>query len=250
MVKNYFAVVVISLVYSLKKRLCRELAEFTVLFTKKYGLNYFLAFLYLVSGVVLFAGPARASSIDTVAETSATPDMFGTVLVALGKGPKAKEWASVRQAPLSLNGDWARFAGEAQLLSPLERVQAVNSWVNRQISYTKDSYNYGALDHWAPANVTLASRRGDCEDFAIVKMQLLKQLGFDEADIFLVLGRELVSGADHAVLIVRANGKWVGLDNFTNTLLDTNDTSYFRPVITYSSTKSWINGKKTRFAAK
>ena len=60
---------------------------------------------------------------------------------------------------------------------------------------------------------TLASGRGDCEDYAIAKYVALREAGLPESDVRLVIVRDLASGADHAVAAARIDETWIMLDN-------------------------------------
>ena len=67
--------------------------------------------------------------------------------------------------------------------------------------YVDDRVLYGEADYWATAGETLRRREGDCEDIAIVKMQLLAAHGVRREDMSLVIARDQVRGADHALLV-------------------------------------------------
>ena len=120
-----------------------------------------------------------------------------------------------------MTGSAARFAQSFSKAAPLKQLEAVNWYVNRRVQFEDDSRRFGRADVWSSANETLRSARGDCEDFAIAKMQMLRAAGFSDRDLYLVVLRDLVRRADHAVLVARASGRMVVLDNGTDELLDT-----------------------------
>ncbi len=85
-------------------------------------------------------------------------------------------------------------------------LSAINRSVNLIIKYADDK-----TDRWQSALDTLRYLEGDCEDIAILKMELLRSLGWSERDMRLVFTR--INGVDHAVLAVRAkDGVEVVLD--------------------------------------
>ena len=49
------------------------------------------------------------------------------------------------------------------------RVGLINRAVDLAIIPTSDEAQWGVADHWSPPFETLQTRRGDCEDYAIVK---------------------------------------------------------------------------------
>ncbi|MGD9664772.1 MAG: transglutaminase-like cysteine peptidase, partial [Novosphingobium sp.] len=89
---------------------------------------------------------------------------------------------------------------------------------------------------------TLKMRKGDCEDIAIAKMQLLAAAGVPRNDMVLTIARDLVRRADHAVLIVKHEGRWLMLDNATDKVLDARYSYDYRPVLSFSENKSWLHG--------
>jgi predicted transglutaminase-like cysteine proteinase len=121
--------------------------------------------------------------------------------------------------------------------TPGEALDAVNRWVNRNVRYVEES-----TDAWAEAPATLRKRRGDCEDMAILKLQLLTALGVRAEDLYLTLVRDLARNADHAVLVVRANGALWILDSATDGLLDARERHDYRPILSYSADRKWLHG--------
>jgi hypothetical protein len=62
------------------------------------------------------------------------------------------------------------------------------------------------------------SNAGDCKDYALAKYVALRELGFAEADLRLVIVR--IRGGDeyHAVVAARFDDRWLVLDNRTSEL--------------------------------
>lgn len=129
-----------------------------------------------------------------------------------------------------------------QGLSGRDLLAAVNAWANHHIRYVEDRDQYGRSDFWAPAANTVVTGAGDCEDIAIVKMQMLAAMGVDRADLFLTVARDRVRNQDHALLIVKAGGKFWMLDNATDTLLDASQNHDYLPIMTFSGDNKWLHG--------
>jgi len=85
-------------------------------------------------------------------------------------------------------------------------------------------------------------RQGDCEDIAIVKMQLLAAHGIRLEDMSLVIARDQVRNADHALLVVKFDGRMWLLDNSTDRVLDASQSYDYRPILSFSAGKKWIHG--------
>jgi hypothetical protein len=73
-------------------------------------------------------------------------------------------------------------------------------------------------------------------------MQMLRSAGLSERDLYLVIVRDLVRRADHAVLVARAEGRMLLLDDGTDEVLDTYRVADYRPVLTFASYGEWTHG--------
>ena len=77
---------------------------------------------------------------------------------------------------------------------------------------------------------TLASGRGDCEDYAILKYHVLRQAGTPAADLKIVLLRDTTTREDHAVLAAREGERWYILDNRRAGFYVDNDLPHYLPL--------------------
>lgn len=98
----------------------------------------------------------------------------------------------------------------------------VNRSVNRSLLYMSDLANYGKTDVWVknPKN-----KKGDCEDFALTKQDLLIQYGISPSDLALQLCfyKNFDKLIPHAVLVYKK--EWV-LDNRTDIIWPKKSTTY------------------------
>lgn len=168
------------------------------------------------------------------------PDVFGTVALSVERTPLDRRWRAVGAAPLGPLA--AAFAERARDLSPLERIDAVNRFVNARVAFENDSSQFGVADRWMAARETLSRGRGDCEDFAIAKLQMLRRAGVAERDLYLVVLNDTRRRADHAVLVVRAEGRLLVLDNGTDRIVDSDTVDDYRPILTFSGNRAWTHG--------
>lgn len=188
--------------------------------------------------LVLFAsGTALAQSAPSL------PNAFGSRALPVGRTPMDQEWQSVRQGHIPANDEsLVSLISQNRMAPREEQVASVNSWVNQKLAYVADQANYGQPDRWVSASQSLRSGRGDCEDFAIAKYQILLELGVSEQDIYLIIGRDRALRADHAVLAVRVGSGFRILDNVTDRVLDDGELIDFLPMFSYSSSRTWIYG--------
>jgi predicted transglutaminase-like cysteine proteinase len=106
----------------------------------------------------------------------------------------------------------------------------VNREINLTIAYTNDAEQHGAADVWSSALASMASGRGDCEDFAIAKYLTLREAGVPASDLRLLVGRVRNLGAAHAVLAARLDGHWLILDNRRMAMLEDAYASDLQPL--------------------
>lgn len=150
-------------------------------------------------------------------------------------------WGRVRNASLPA-GQVSSLIGMPAGASSQAKLARVNSWANAHIRYVEDQQLYGTPDYWASAGTTLRKRAGDCEDIAVAKMHMLAAMGVSRQDMYLTIARDLARNADHAVLIVKADGRHWVLDNSTDRLLDASESHDYRPIMSFSSTQKWVHG--------
>ncbi len=171
---------------------------------------------------------------------SGRPDVFGSVALSVGHTPLDQRWRNV--ARQRVVGAPAAYAASLRGQGELARVEAVNRYVNGRVQFVDDLRQYGRADLWAAASDTLRRGRGDCEDYAIAKLQMLRAAGVLDRDMYLVIAKDLVRRSDHALLVVRSGGQMLVLDNGTNRILDADDISDYRPVLTFSAAGAWTHG--------
>ncbi len=178
-----------------------------------------------------FAGPGMA--LDR-------PNVLGSVALAVAHTPL--DGRSQRVSHSGVTGKSRSFATALRGHVPLDRIDAVNRYVNAHVAFISDTVQYRTPDRWSAASETLGRGRGDCEDYAIAKLQMLRVAGFADRDLYLVIVKDLVRRADHAVLVVRADGRMLLLDSNTDGITDATKSQDYRPVLSYSAGNAWTHG--------
>ena len=178
---------------------------------------------------------------QAIASTLPADAIFGTRSLKVSKTPFDKQWGAVGHAsPASRRA--IKSVAIARGAGDFEKIARVNSWVNATVRYVDDSKLYRRADYWASAAETLRRRAGDCEDYAIAKMHLLAAAGITRDNMKLVVARDLVRNADHAVLIVKSGDAWLVLDNNTDKLTDARAPQDYRPIMSFSAAGKWLHG--------
>ena len=103
-------------------------------------------------------------------------------------------------------GGWVEFgrnetrrAPSAESVPATEGLQRINSFLNR-VPYSDDMVHWHVEDYWATPAETVASNGADCEDYAIAKYFMLKELGVPVARLRMVYVRAGKSAQPHMVL--------------------------------------------------
>lgn len=190
---------------------------------------------------------------------SARPGLVRAPSVGSDSASAHKDFLESRILPVSTTAfdkDWNRVAGSGNTAtvrkavlslaasdgSTADKIGAVNTFVNRAVAYTSDAALYGRRDYWATASETLTRGKGDCEDYAIAKMEILAAMGIARKDMFLTIARDLVRQDDHAVLIVKLDGRSILLDNATDLLIDGDVANDYRPILSFNADKRFLHG--------
>ena len=88
-----------------------------------------------------------------------------------------------------------------------DAIVAVNARVNAAIVPVTDLDLHGVAELWS-----YPTRSGDCEDYALLKRNMLMQMGFAASDLLITVVRK-PDGEGHAVLTVRTDHGDFVLDN-------------------------------------
>ncbi|WP_221793311.1 transglutaminase-like cysteine peptidase [Aquisediminimonas sediminicola] len=167
------------------------------------------------------------------------PNVFGSVALPVGSTALDARWQEVRAQALGEDdAPWRAIIERAGQQDLSDQIWMVNDWVNHNVAFTEDR----SQDVWSAAGQTIRSGQGDCEDYAIAKMALLRRLGVSEDDLFLVIVRDLFRKADHAVLAVRRGEGMLVLDSRTDKILRSDNIPEYRPTIAYSGSFAWTYG--------
>lgn len=195
-------------------------------------------FLTAAAAAIAFAVPATTTPAPAAVAASG-PDVFGSKALGLGQTRYSERWRRV--AAPGATGQLKGLVKPAQALSAPAKASFVNAALNRRIRYRFDTHASG--DYWATARETLSSGAGDCEDYVIAKMHALRAAGIAPSDLFMTIGQDSAAGTAHAVLLVRAGGRMLVLDNRIDRPVAQEAYRDFYPIISFSAAgKSWLHG--------
>lgn len=125
----------------------------------------------------------------------------------------------------------------------IEQIYEVNNYVNK-FRYKSDQENYGKNDYYASPLEMIKKGAGDCEDFAILKYNILvKEFGINPKDLGFMYGQYGPNKIPHMVLSFKANGDDYILDNTTNKITKLEDHPTFTKMFEVSNNKVLIGSK-------
>jgi predicted transglutaminase-like cysteine proteinase len=137
------------------------------------------------------------------------------------------KWRAVLSAGLFFDG--VNHFGSADLAH-------LNEAINRTITYTPD-----VVDNWQTPRQTWEIRRGDCEDIAILKYAVLRNRGFAEGDLALVLGNlRNATREGHAFLVCAGNVLDVKFDQ----IIRITEYMNFDPAKWLAASETWLLGRQ------
>ena len=101
-----------------------------------------------------------------------------------------------------------------------ELLSTVNGEVNQRVASTTDEKLYGRLEYW-----TLPATAGDCEDYVLLKRQILAERGIPLSSLLITVVQD-ENGEGHAVLTVPTTLGDLVLDNRRDQILNWRETGY------------------------
>jgi predicted transglutaminase-like cysteine proteinase len=122
---------------------------------------------------------------------------------------------------------------------PAAQVAAVNEFMNRA-PYVTDPVNYGVPDYWATP-IQFLSKDGDCEDYAIAKFISLRELGFTNEQMRIVVLDDLNLKIAHAILVVYLDGKALVLDNQIASVIQADRIRHYKPIYSINENSWWLH---------
>lgn len=145
--------------------------------------------------------------------------------------------------------DWRIMIEDIGSLSENKKVIKVNDFFNRRIRWVEDAQNWGQKDYWATPLETMARRKGDCEDFSIVKYATLLLAGVDIDKLRITYVKASAGGYStnsiaHMVLAYypTPSADPLILDNMVDSVLPASRRTDLKPVFGFNSNGLWVGG--------
>jgi predicted transglutaminase-like cysteine proteinase len=194
-------------------------------------------------------------ALDPIRTSAVSQGYFDTVAVPFSAIGVRGQWDRAREQSLNEKGICNSKLCDARI----KRVRAAinlgrtrdvftklaiaNSTANLLIKYQSDQEIYGSFDYWASARDTIRLGSGDCEDFVILKQNILLAMDVDEDNISAVVLRDKSRDLYHAVLAIRTSKGNLILDNVRNEIFFDTDLPQYQPLFSFSGARSWVHGR-------
>ena len=201
---------------------------------------------------------ARTGTPRRIGRRDAKSGIFGFDEVRLGKSEVFRKWSDALQRHttnrvsntlLCAKGVLSLCRSEdmvsdfdASLLNLRRSVQhlpAVNHHVNK-VSYVEDWANYHERDYWATPGEFFGNG-GDCEDYAIAKYLLLRELGIDPNAMRIVVVMDQFRDTAHAVLAIYVGNDILVLDNLSRVIEPHELVDKYVPVYSLNENHAWLH---------
>lgn len=202
-----------------------------------------LPFMLLFASLNIFSGETAGEPLFGYQETiKSNLDLFPQWLSVLERH-RQKLLVVSRCAPKDKGAcridNWLSFLEGIKRLPELEKIHKVNEYANLS-PYVLDKDNYDIDDYWATPDEFL-EHHGDCEDFAIIKMLSLKQLGFDVDRMRVVVVQDTNLRIPHAVMSIDMDGDILILDNQIKEVISDKYIYHYVPVYSINEKSWWMH---------
>jgi predicted transglutaminase-like cysteine proteinase len=136
--------------------------------------------------------------------------------------------------------EWQELLQEDQG-SERSKLEKINRFFNA-LNFVDDAIHWNTADYWATPIEFLASRGGDCEDFAIAKYFSLMELGIAEEKLALTYVKALRLNQAHMVLTYYSapGAEPLILDNLNEAILPASKRTDLLPVYSLNGSGLWL----------
>ena len=192
-----------------------------------------------------------ANAVELQSSSDPTDNPFGMGAFAAPEGVTKDKWRKIKADILaelpkltkcqsnldectSTVRKFEEIVKEAERHEGLAKISFINSLINALIDYEPDRNQWGVADQWTAPFVNkkgaFETGHGDCEDYALAKYVALRQAGVRSEDVRVALVHDNAVRADHAILVVRYDKRWLVLDNRWDKLVEDKELTQFKPL--------------------
>ena len=143
--------------------------------------------------------------------------------------------------------DWQDLLRRAKQDDEMGKIEKINRFFNT-MAFIDDRTHWQADDYWATPVEFLASKGGDCEDFAIAKYFSLVTLGVDENKLTLTYVKALRLNQAHMVLSYYPSpqAEPLILDSLIDAIKPSSQRTDLQPVYSLNGSGLWLAKQRGR----
>jgi predicted transglutaminase-like cysteine proteinase len=203
--------------------------------------------------VGLSCGPAPAEQLAALN----TSPLFGTTEIGSHDLEMFPKWRHTLQAFEEAvkncrasqcdNNDWQTIIERLHGKDLMTQLRETNFRINEK-RYVADVVNWAMPDYWATPFEFLRKNGGDCEDYAIAKYMVLRDVGIAADDMRIVVLKDLNLGVDHAVLAVYINGTPYILDNRNSDVMPSSSIHRYQPIYSINEHGWWLHRRTLQWS--
>lgn len=134
---------------------------------------------------------------------------------------------------------WREIVTAAKAQPYENRLKSINTSFNRW-PYKLDIEVYGVREYWATPKEFIINS-GDCEDYSIAKYYALRNVGFSNDELRIVVLQDTIRGFGHAVMAAYVGDDILILDNTTQLVLPHSKFGHYDPKVSMNETSRWAH---------
>lgn len=148
---------------------------------------------------------------------------------------------------------WRQLVEESRELPPAQKIEKVNTFFNRRVSFQDDAVVWQQPDYWATPLEFMGRGAGDCEDFTIAKYLTLQLLGIPDAQLRLIYVRaQMGSNTSVAHMVLgyypQPTAEPLILDNLISSIRPASMRGDLAPLFSFNGAGLWVGQAATSSA--
>ncbi len=156
------------------------------------------------------------------------------------KEDAAESCVSARDtAPPCPPHEWAEVIERFRGLPLRNQIDGINAAVNAH-PYVSALTNWGDPAHWETP-FEFFRHNGQCQDYAVTKFLLLRELGVPDSAMRVVVLRDMRREVDHAVLAVAVSGRALMLDNLARNVVSADADPDYHAYYSINGSGWWLH---------
>jgi predicted transglutaminase-like cysteine proteinase len=146
-----------------------------------------------------------------------------------------------KEAPARLIA-WENIVRSGRNNSDRDKLEKVNAFMNKTMTYAEDITIWGVPDYWATPLEFVSRGAGDCEEYAIAKYFTLKAMGIPDDKLNIAYVKALQLNRSHMVLtyVSKPGDEPLILDNLNDSIKSASERRDLTPIFSFNGTVLWM----------